>query len=211
MSQNQENKDLVENTEEPALEEAEIAGSGTENPSYKDLPVQATPRPNYFPKWEKRVLSRPDEGTLAFYQVINSVNVAPGMSEGFVKVLREDALALYGACGPTDAIESILLRQLVALNNAGMDGYRRAAQTNNLQARDLELRHAVKATAAVAELIRTLDARRGRGPKSVNVGQVNVEAGGQAIVGSVEAPHRPDRSTESPSSPVIPASDREKE
>ena len=106
---------------------------------------------------------------------------------------------------------SILVRQLVALNNAGMDGYRRAAQTNKLEARDVELRHAMKATGAVAEIIRTLDARRGRGPKSVNVGQVNVESGGQAIVGSVEAPQRPSRSTESPSSPVIPASDRVKE
>ena len=57
------------------------------------------------------------------------------------------------ACGPTDAMKSILLRQLVALNNAAMDGYRRAAQTDNLQARDVELRHATKATAAVAELI----------------------------------------------------------
>ena len=211
MSQNEENKDLVENAEEAALDEAEIAESGTEDPSDKNLPVRETPRTNFFPEWVKRTASRPEEGSLAYFQVINSVWTTPAMPKPIAEGLRKNALALYGACDPTDAIESILVRQLVALSNAGIDGYRRAAQTNILQARDVELRHAMKATGAVAEIIRTLDARRGRGPKSVNVGQVNVEAGGQAIVGSVEAPHRPDRSTESPSSPVIPASDREKE
>ena len=40
------------------------------------------------------------------------------------------------------------------------------------------------------ELVKALDNRRGAKSEKVTVGQVNVEAGGQAIVGNVEAaPH----------------------
>ena len=38
-----------------------------------------------------------------------------------------------------------------------------------------------------AELLRLLESRRGQGSKSVTVGNVKVEAGGQAIVGNVDA------------------------
>jgi hypothetical protein len=52
------------------------------------------------------------------------------------------------------------------------------------------LRHAVKGTKAVIELIEA-KARR-RGSNQITVGKVNVEAGGQAIVGNVDA-RKPNR------------------
>ena len=47
----------------------------------------------------------------------------------------------------------------------------------------------MKAALTMVELIKTLDARRGRHRKRVNVGQVNVQSGGQAIVGNVAHPN----------------------
>jgi hypothetical protein len=53
----------------------------------------------------------------------------------------------------------------------------------------------VKGTNAVIDLVEA-QARR-RGPKQIMVGKVNVEAGGQAIVGNVETPkqQRSDKET----------------
>jgi hypothetical protein len=53
------------------------------------------------------------------------------------------------------------------------------------------LGNATKGALVVTELTKAYDARRGRGKQTVNVGQVNVEAGGQAVVGNVTA-SRPD-------------------
>ena len=49
----------------------------------------------------------------------------------------------------------------------------------------------------MADLVKLREARRQQPPTSVAVGSVNVEAGGQAIVGQVEIADRHDDATES--------------
>ena len=53
----------------------------------------------------------------------------------------------------------------------------------------------------MAELTKAYDGRRARGKQTVNVGQVNVEAGGQAVVGNVTSASRPDEVAHPASSP----------
>jgi hypothetical protein len=56
-----------------------------------------------------------------------------------------------------------------------------------LPVRTEELKNATRAALVVANLLEALDRRRGRGNRTVAVGQVNVATGGQAIVGNVNS------------------------
>jgi len=104
-------------------------------------------------------------------------------------VLAEAALDLYFDLAPSDATESILSMLAVSVASASLDCLTQAANANPtwIEGRDLNLRHGLKGAAVAAELVKVLDARHGNGPKKVTVGSVNVEAGGQAIVGNVES------------------------
>jgi hypothetical protein len=78
---------------------------------------------------------------------------------------------------------------IVNVSNATNDCFSQAARVppEHLEHRDLNLRHAFKGATVVTQLVDTLERVRGNRPGNVNVGQVNVESGGQAIVGSVQA------------------------
>ena len=59
----------------------------------------------------------------------------------------------------------------------------------------MNLRYGIKGAATLADLIKLYDSRRGKGGQTVTVGKVNVEAGGQAIVGNVETGDRRKQTT----------------
>jgi hypothetical protein len=99
--------------------------------------------------------------------------------------MKSDALHLYAALRSGDPIESIIDRLLVAATNAVMGSYDRAAGTDNINTRQLELRSSMKGAEVVNNLIKLRDSRRGAGHQNVTVGSLNVESGGQAIVGNV--------------------------
>ena len=103
----------------------------------------------------------------------------------FRKPAFAETMALYTALQSGDPIDSILNRLIVAMTNTVMQSHGRALETRNPQAIDINLRHAVKGTKAVIELIEAKTRRRGS--NQITVGKVNVEAGGQAIVGNVDA------------------------
>lgn len=72
----------------------------------------------------------------------------------------------------------MLAVQMVGTNDAALEGLRRAALTNQtFEGRDMAL---------YAKQLATLDTRRGKGQQKVTVEHVNVEPGGQAILGNVE-------------------------
>jgi len=107
-----------------------------------------------------------------------------------------ESLMLYHGLEPRDSAESMLAALAVAMTNASMDCLGRAGRCgDSLPARDLNLRHGNKAALVARDLISALDSRRGRTPKGVTVGKVNVGSGGQAIVGNVESGGRRERST----------------
>jgi hypothetical protein len=88
---------------------------------------------------------------------------------------------------PSDEIEGMLATQMVATHSAAMECLRRAMIPDQTFAgRDQSLKHATKLLSIYARQIETHNKHRGKGQQKVTVEYVNVEAGGQAVVGNVE-------------------------
>jgi hypothetical protein len=98
--------------------------------------------------------------------------------------LGDAAVAALTALGPRDAIEGMLGVMIVAAQFTAMDRVKRASDLNQtLQVQDVNLRHAERLMLIWDKLHERFDRRRGRGPASVNVGNLlNVGPGGQAVV-----------------------------
>ena len=96
---------------------------------------------------------------------------------------------LYERLAPRDAQASILSLLAVSVTNASLDCLALAARVppDNEPVRELNLRYGLKAAAVAADLIKALDDRQREKSDKVTVGAVNVEAGGQAIVGNVRS------------------------
>ena len=99
------------------------------------------------------------------------------------------AMAALRGIGPQDELEGMLAAQLVAVNAAAMEGFRRAMipdQTS--EGRRENLSQANKLSRTYVMLLEALNRHRGKGvQQKVTVEHVHVHAGGSAIVGSVEA------------------------
>lgn len=101
----------------------------------------------------------------------------------------DGSLELYMGLQPKNALESILGGLIVNVSNATNDCLSQAARVppTEIQHRDVNLRHALKGAAVVTQLVDALERVRGNRPGNVSVGKVNVESGGQAIVGTVQS------------------------
>jgi hypothetical protein len=98
-------------------------------------------------------------------------------------------LAALEAIAPTDGIEGMLATQMVATHEAAMECLRRAMiSEQSFEGRDVNLKHAQKLLQIYARQMEALDKHRGRGQQKITVEHVTVQAGGQAIVGHVQAP-----------------------
>ena len=87
---------------------------------------------------------------------------------------------------PRDALEGMLIGQLIASHNAAMECYRRAMIPGQTFEGGREaLNQANKLSRTYALLTEALDRHRGKGQQHIRVEHVNVHAGGQAIVGAV--------------------------
>ena len=108
---------------------------------------------------------------------------------GYARLLR--ALELYESLEPADGAEGMLALQMVGTHEAALECLRRAALPGQTyEGRDMALKHAQKLMTLYAKQLETLNKHRGKGQQKVTVEHVNVQAGGQAIVGSVEAGKR---------------------
>jgi hypothetical protein len=109
-----------------------------------------------------------------------------------VDVRQQAALAALRGAAPRDALEGMLAAQMVALHHAAMECLRRAHLPEQAsEVRQANLGQAGRLSRTYATLLEALDKRRGKGqPQVVRVERVNVEAGGQAIVGAVSHPGR---------------------
>lgn len=100
--------------------------------------------------------------------------------------------AMVGALtgiGPQDELEGMLAGQLVAANAAAMECYRRAMiPEQSFEGRKENLSQANKLSRTYVTLLEALNRHRGKGTQQkVTVEHVHVHAGGQAVVGAVEA------------------------
>ena len=98
------------------------------------------------------------------------------------------ALELYESLKPADGAEGMLAVQMVGTHDAAVECLRRAAlPSQTFEGRDMALKHAHKLMTLYTQQLATLNKHRGKGQQRVTVEHVNVEAGGQAIVGTVDA------------------------
>ena len=112
-------------------------------------------------------------------------------------------MELFRGLGSQNATESILDRLTVAASNSAMNSYARSIATAAYpNAVDIHLRHATQTTQVLIKLVEAK--ARLRDPNRLTVRNVKVEAGGQAIVGNVEAPkkRRSEKKRRSKSSPA---------
>lgn len=97
------------------------------------------------------------------------------------------AVELFESLAPRDGAEGMLALQMVGTHHAALECLRRAMIPGQLlPASEHNLRMAEKMMSLYAKQLETLNRHRGKGQQKMTVEYVNVEAGGQAIVGSVE-------------------------
>lgn len=95
--------------------------------------------------------------------------------------------ALVGI-GPKDELEGMMAAQLIAAHNAAMECYRRAMiGEQTFEGRRDNLAQANKLSRTYTVLLDALNRHRGKGQQKVTVEHVHVHAGGQAVVGMVQA------------------------
>ncbi len=120
-------------------------------------------------------------------QVADTLWLPEGLAEDERVALVHSAISMLQGIRPTDEMEGMLATQMVATHNAAMECLRRAMiPAQPPQGRDQNLRHASKLLSMYSRQIEVLNRHRGKGRQKVTVEYVNVEAGGQAIVGHIE-------------------------
>ena len=96
------------------------------------------------------------------------------------------ALCFVDAMEPKDAAEALLLTQMAVTHQATMMMARRLNHVHNIPQQDAAERALNKLARSYAAQMDTLKRYRSKGQQVVRVERVNVESGGQAIVGNVE-------------------------
>ena len=99
------------------------------------------------------------------------------------------AVAALTGIAPRDELEGMLAGQLIATNAAAMECYRRAMLgEQTFEGRKENLTQANKLSRTYVTLLEALNRHRGKGgQQKVTVEHVHVHAGGQAVVGAVQA------------------------
>lgn len=103
--------------------------------------------------------------------------------------LQKGTIDLYDSLSPNDSIDFMLAGVMVGIHNLTMECVARTGYGFS-SSREVNLRYSIKGALALAQLAEVYEARHGRGRRLVTVGTVNVEQGGQAIVGNVESQRR---------------------
>jgi len=107
--------------------------------------------------------------------------------------MLNDTLVCIGDIKPKDSIEAMLATQMLAIHNAAMKNLTRANRLLNSRVyKEIEL--GSKAFNVANKLARTytmqmeaLQRYRGKGQQKMVIEHVNVNSGGQAIIGNVES------------------------
>ena len=134
-------------------------------------------------------LYRQASDALARMQTAASLNTSE-FSDDIAGTLKTGAVARYLEFAPVDATERMLATLCVGTHNAAMASFRHAAESNCCDVRSQELKNADRAAKSLIDALEALDRHRGRNKHDVQVGQVTVETGGQAVVGNVNSEGR---------------------
>lgn len=96
------------------------------------------------------------------------------------------ALGFVDCMDPRDAAETLLLAQMAAVHQATMMMARRLNHADNIRQQDAAERALNKLARTYAAQVDSLKRYRSKGQQVVRVERVNVESGGQAVVGNVQ-------------------------
>ena len=123
--------------------------------------------------------------------LISQITVAQGFSSGLEKKVRKKMMQanfqLIDGIKPQDEIEAMLAAQMVATHNTVISCVAFAMDPKQTShACDQYLKHAEKLMATYTRQMAALDKYRGKGQQKIRIEHVNVEAGGQAMVGHIE-------------------------
>jgi hypothetical protein len=102
------------------------------------------------------------------------------------------ALGFVDSMAPRDAAETLLLAQMAAIHQATMMMARRLNHVENLRQQDAAERALNRLARTYAAQVEALKRYRSKGQQIVRVERVNVESGGQAVVGHVQHGGRAD-------------------
>jgi hypothetical protein len=155
---------------------------------------------------EQQPAELPNEGPknrLLMLQTLLAAPIIQGEEDGtegslsrLQAMAKEGSGELYLSLKPKDAAAQMRAALTVGVTTATMDCLAEAARMKAFPAvRDMALKQAFSGARVAADLLETLERHQRQDPKAVNVGRVNVEAGGQAIVGHVESRGDPRAST----------------
>lgn len=98
------------------------------------------------------------------------------------------ALETLRQIAPRDGVEGMLAVQMASTHQAAMECLRRAAiPSQTFEGRNMALKHGEKFLRLYMEQVKALNKQRGKGDQKMVVEHVNVEPGGQAIVGQVKS------------------------
>jgi hypothetical protein len=156
-------------------------------------PLAKLPAPSPAPEKVRTINVCLKRDALALVQVTAATALPShvNVTEQTKEVLVESAEALYEDFRTADPIDSILARLMCGISSMTMDSLSRGTWSQNLVQREMELKTATRGALVIAELTKAYDGRRTRGKQTVNVGQVNVGSGGQAVVGNVTSASLP--------------------
>lgn len=121
-------------------------------------------------------------------EILTLISMSPSLGEAQREALYVKAIDLFESLEPSDGIEGMLAMQMVGTHNAAIESLRRAMlYDQSLEAQKVYLSQAERMMGQFTRHLEALDRHRGKSRTNITVGQVNVESGGQAIVGNVEA------------------------
>ena len=122
------------------------------------------------------------------YQVFQTLWIKNSDEEESSRQYSAAGAGLLGI-GPSDELEGMIAVQLLAAHNATVECYRRAMHNDQtFEGWRENLNQANKLSRTYATLLEALNRHRGKGQQKVTVEHVHVHSGGQAVVGTVEAP-----------------------
>lgn len=126
-------------------------------------------------------------------QLVETFWLPKGLSEEKMDERLRAGLAALMEIRPRGGAEGALAVQMVATHNAAMGCLKLAIEAKQTPYGFEHMKHAERFMVLYLRQFEALDKHRGIGMPSVNVENVNVQAGGQAIVGHVQTERTPDR------------------
>ena len=125
---------------------------------------------------------------MLFNDLISSMWLPESTPEDTKAMKLNAAMETLRQIAPRDGVEGMLAVQMASTHQAAMECLRRAAITKQtFEGRSMALKHGEKLLRLYMDQVKVLNKQRGKGDQKMVIEHVNVEPGGQAIVGQVKS------------------------